>query len=140
MLAGYEVIGDSDLPGRAWWPFAFLNQHIAFDTIRKTKKHQVALYLEHLRPLWKSANFFLPRFSPADAAELRGFPIGLNLSVADTVLTELRAAGILIRFELNDSPWAKKWKVVYLPLGPQVGDADVVRIANTLTALHQQEQ
>lgn len=133
MLAGYEVIGDNRLAGQAWSPFLWGAKHLNIRHIRTSKKKQVALYQKELGQIWKNSKVFSIPFSSYDAEQLRGFPIGLQLATAEKILQSLRQSGLLVRFELNDSPWARKQKIIYLPLGPHLRDADVIRIAQTVT-------
>lgn len=132
MLAGYDVIGDSYVSG-AGWPIArSLAYHLDITKIEESKQRQVALYKKYLSPLWEDERFFAPTFSHTDSGKLRGFPVALRPKTADSILAKLRAKGILVRFELNDSVWSQKNKVVYLPLGPYLSNSEVISLAQTV--------
>lgn len=131
MLRGYDVIGDSYQAGSGWPIFAWLATHLDFARIAAAKLNQVRIYQEVLEPLTdaKKTPFFFFPFPASDAGLLRAFPLGIEIKQADHALKLLRQAGILTRFELNDSPWSTRQKVVYLPLGPHQKDQDVRELA-----------
>lgn len=129
MIAGYDVIGDSYQSGTGWPVAKLLAQHLDILKIETAKQRQVALYKKYLSPLWEDPRFFAPAFPHSDAGKLRGFPVGLRLKTADAILKKLRQKGLLVRFELNDSVWSKKNKVVYLPLGPYLNNNDITSLA-----------
>ena len=114
MTAGYDVIGDAKRPARGWLVFDELQRYLDFKKIYETNRKQVGIYEKELLSL-------LPvkiTYSKKDKKELRGWPIILDLKYAQKVLDYIRAKGLIIRFELNDSKWSKKQKIIYLPLGP----------------------
>jgi hypothetical protein len=135
MIAGYDIIGDSHVSGTGWPIVRTLAQHLDLNAIEAAKQRQVALYKKHLSPLWENSAFFLPSYPHSDSGKLRGFPVGLRLKTAQDILKKLRAKGLLVRFELNDSVWSKHNKVVYLPLGPYLSNADAIAVAKVLRSV-----
>jgi hypothetical protein len=133
MLKGYDVIGDSKIATAGWKWAQWLAAHLDIEKIHQTKAMQVALYQSQLvSTLQNKPTFFTIPFAASDAPLLRGFPVGLHIKSASKVLNALRKKGLLVRFELNDSPWSQKYKVVYLPLGPHLNTRQIKWVINTL--------
>jgi hypothetical protein len=133
MIKGYEVIGDNHLPSPGMSVMRYLATHIATDGIENIKQKQATLYLTRLENLLQRPTAWLPRVKASDYKNLRGFPLIMDVTVADQVLEHLRSNGILVRFELNDSAWSLKQKIVYLPMGIHVSSRDIQRIVAVLT-------
>jgi hypothetical protein len=113
MLIGYDLIGDNLAPAKGLPLFYWLYTHFNFDSIKITKIYQAQLYekLFFGQPLI---------YKPSDRKELRGWPLILSLDVAKSFLEKVRNEGLYLRFELNNSEWSKKQKIVYLPIGPHI--------------------
>lgn len=133
MKAGYDIIGDHPNPSPAPRIMQFLAQKLNLEFIHKIKEQQVELYSDLLSATLESALLFKIPFADTDAKELRGFPVGIRLPQSDAFLAHLRSNGVLVRFELNDSPWAAKQKIVYLPMGPHMSTEDIERICGVVT-------
>lgn len=135
MIAGYDVIGDSSKSG-AGWPLAqHLASHLDIQHIEESKAQQVALYKKHLSPLWENPSFFAFTFPNSDDGKIRAFPVGIKLKNAHILLAKLRSRGVLVRFELNDSVWSQRNKVIYLPLGPYLSHEDITSLAQLVRAV-----
>lgn len=150
MRWGYDILGDSPIPGRLPRIFSFLRKYVDYEKIQKYKMTQMQAYHLALDQLIeRDPRLFTFAYTPADWTHMRAFPLGLYLSEvakpdspssaesadegvvpsrhggtgwgcsADTILSRLRASGLLVRYELNDCIWSEKQKVVYLPLGPE---------------------
>lgn len=132
MIIGYDIIGDHPRGGVGWSIAKFFAQHLNIMHIEKAKQQQVTLYKKHLSPIWENPTFFLPHFSWHDYGKLRGFPIGVRLQHSQSFLQSLRSQGLLVRYELNDSIWSTKNKVLYLPLGPYLKNSDIPKIARAV--------
>ncbi len=132
MKIGYDIVGDHNLPGSGSAVMNYLSKFIATESIKTTKQQQVELYETKLESLQKNNNFFIPKYTQKDKKELRGFPLGIELPIAEQFLEYVRKNSILVRFELDDSLWAKQQKVVYLPLGPHVTEKDILFICNKI--------
>ena len=132
MLRGYDVIGDSQLAGSGWWMFKQLSRHLDHEKIQRSKQTQVTQYQKLLKPIWQSNKVFEITFPDEDALLLRGYPVGLTIKTANQVLKKLRENGLFVRFELNDSQWATKQKVIYLPLGPHLQPEQIEEVARLL--------
>lgn len=131
MLQGYEIIGDSQLSGRAWPPFAFLTPFLAYEKISTTKKQHIKIYESFLKDTPQKYHFLFP-YDSTDRGQMRAFPVGLYHSHAHEILKKLRQHGILTRFELNTSIWSNRYKIIYLPIGPHVQDTDIEYCAQNL--------
>jgi hypothetical protein len=113
MLIGYDLIGDSILPAKGSYIAKFLAVRLDSRKIEETKNEQVIYYEKELGKI-------LPiklSISDKDKRKMRGFPVVLSQKNAKNILNFLRGNGLLVRFELNDSGWSKKQKIIYLPLG-----------------------
>jgi hypothetical protein len=130
MVQGYDLIGSSLLASPGIKVMDYLSRRIPLGVIEKCKETQAKMYLQALLPLVKTANFWLPTMGRSDYKYLRGFPLIMSLTVADEFLFHLHANGINIRFELNDGPWSKKQKIIYLPMGLHVRNTDILSIAH----------
>lgn len=127
MLIGYDYIGDSPTSTAGWWWAKKIAKHLSPKKISTSKIKQVNQYQKMMATLLTIPNihFFAIPFSKNDTGLLRGFPVGLKIDSAEKTLTELRQKGLLLRFELNDSPWSEKYKIIYLPLGPHLNQNQV---------------
>lgn len=133
MEKGYDIIGDHKRPSPNFWLFNRLSQHLDYEKIEKCKQEQADLYSMHLKHILnKSASLFQIPFTLADRSKLRGFPIGIKIAEAKKFLSFCQQNQLHLRLELNDSPWALKQKIVYLPMGPHVGNAEVEKICDLI--------
>lgn len=126
MIKGYDVIGRSKLPAKGFHIFNLLQKHINLEKIYGIKQKQVELYESNLHKL-------LPIETPyrkSDKKEMRAWPIVLDIKHAYRVLGYLRKKGLIVRFELDDSIWSKKQKIIYLPLGPHINNRQQLSIIN----------
>ncbi len=135
MLWGYDVIGDHILASPGSAGMKELSHHLSFNTIKTAKKSQVAVYNQCTEKLYTKKWFFKIPFAQSDAGELRGYPVGITARYAEECLAQLRAAGLLVRFELNDSPWSEQQKVIYLPLGPLYTANDCQAVCQVLESV-----
>lgn len=135
MLKGYDIIGDNKKAGALSKTFSKILQRfstrIDHKNIQNIKERQVKKYLKKLKPIWKNKKIFQIKFPKIDFKNLRGLPIGLKNAHADSILQKIRQRGLLIRFELEDSAWSQKQKVIYLPLGPHISLTEIEKIAKT---------
>lgn len=135
MLDAYDLIGDSASPGTTLWPFIFLRKHINTSYIKDIKRRQVIQYENVLEPVWTDKKFIRIPIQKDDFSELRGYPIGLAFDTAEYLIDKLRERGLLVRSELEGSPWTKNRKVIYLPLGPYLGSKDIQEVCKELLRL-----
>jgi hypothetical protein len=124
MILGYEKIGDSKKGAPGWKIFQLLSNHIDREKIYEIKKKQVLLYEESLKEVLRGETFFKINFTVKDRKQLRGFPVGVKHPYDTKVIEYLRKRKIVLRLELECSPWAQKHGVVYLPLGPHISSCD----------------
>ena len=117
MLRGYDLIGDSASAARGGVPAEFLSRRININKIQNIKMHQVTRYESELGKTLP-VKLYIP---DGNKKHLRGFPVILPTSHALKTLRSLRKGGLLVRFELDDSLWSQKQKIIYLPLGIQMG-------------------
>lgn len=133
MQKGYDLIGNHLLPSSAPKLFHVLASRLNLTLIKQTKQQQAKLYHKLLQSLWTKSGFIQIPIVPTDWQELRGFPVGLELTIAQQVLAKLRSNGILLRFELNDSPWSKEQKIVYLPMGLHITESTIRKVCKCIT-------
>ncbi len=126
MLLGYDVIGDSPRAASGSRFFAFLTDHLNYDKIYKVKDTQAKLYEKNLTPAVQSKNLY----NGDSRKELRHYPVILPIKSAGKILNYLRSRGLIVRFELDDSPWSQKQKVIYLPLGLHINEKKQLNICN----------
>ena len=117
---GYDLIGDSERAAPGPWLFKILASYLSVTTIEKIKIQQVARYLSLLKSCWTNSNLYYIHFDQADAGKLRGFPIGISSTNADQLLLQLQKNQLAWKYELDDCPWSKRQKIIYLPLGPHI--------------------
>ena len=131
MQRGYDTIGDNLISAPLFPLFSFLHKYIDYQKVRTTKYTNMRLYDNYFKvhKLDKKV-FFDVEFTEKDWIQMRGYPIGLQLKFADHILKKLRNKGFLARFELNDSPWSKKQKIMYLPINPEINVEDVIKLLN----------
>lgn len=129
MIIGYDFIGDSKVASGIFNIFAELHSKLDYENIKKTKRGQVLLYEKIMKNIFENNEYVQQvEYQEGDREELRGFPVRLSLDFADRVLTNLRNNGLFVRFELNDSPWSQKQKVIFLPLGPHLNNRDIEKV------------
>ena len=111
MKTGYDLIGDSKKPATGFFLFAFIQKFINIDKIKTIKETQVEFYEKNIKTN-------IP-YSANDKSELMAYPIRLPL---------ISTPPSPFDFELNDSKWSKKQKIIYLPLGPYLNNQDLQKI------------
>lgn len=131
MKIGYDLIGDSVLPARGLFVFNSLQQFIDFEKIRQIKRKQVEFY-EHKLTNFPKNIFQKISYSESDKGELMAYPLVLPINIADKTLKQIQDRGLLLNFELNDSVWSKKYKIIYLPLGPHLKKRDLEEVINKI--------
>jgi len=129
MKTGYDLIGNNLLPARGFFVFNFLQQFVDAEMIRQTKIKQVDFYEKRLINLPKNIFQKVP-YNDSDKAELIAYPLVLPIDAADKILYQIQGQGLMLDFELNDSQWSKKQKIIYLPLGPHIKECDLEEIVN----------
>ncbi len=134
MKFGYDVIGDHKLPASGILGMAWLSSKIDIEKIYKKKIEQVDLYKKLLGLLFNSKYFFEIPFLEPDYSQLRGFPLGVNLETAEQFLEYVRSQNLLLRFELNDSVWSEKQKIIYLPMGLHVTKEDIEWVCKVIAS------
>ena len=132
MVQGYELIGKSVLTSPGPKLMERLVKRIPIQKIKIKKISQAKLYLSALKPLLKAGRFWLPQMNKSDLGELRGFPLIMNIDIADNFLQHMRNSGILVRFELDDSEWSNRQKMIYLPMGLHLNKKDIGDIIDVL--------
>ena len=128
MKLGYDVIGDHKLPSCGNFGMAWLSSKLDIEKIYVVKEKQALLYSRLLKSELKKPYLFPIPFGDSDNRHLRGFPLGIELKFADSFLQYIRKNNILVRFELNDSDWSKKQKIVYLPMGIHITKNNIERV------------
>jgi len=143
MQKGYDLIGDSQQGATGPWLFNFISQFLNINTIEEVKKQQVERYQLLLTKHWSAGVIYKPHFDQTDAGKLRGFPVGITLTCADQMLPMLQKHQLAWKYELDDCPWSKRQKIIYLPLGPHIHLTDidsictnVISILNATTSKH----
>jgi hypothetical protein len=132
MLTGYRLIGSKKYASPGLPIMHWLASHMAVEQIERNKSEQFVRYQTLVRPLLRSTSFWLPQIENKDHAKLRGFPLVIAMDQAAVFLRHMRASGIFLRFELDDSPWSTRQKIVYLPMGIHVRNRDIAFIGNVL--------
>lgn len=129
MKKGYDLIGDSMLPARGFFLFGLIQRYLDIDKIKKIKKSQIEFYENGLKNL-REKKITLASYFQSDKKEMIGFPLVISLGIADKTLEAIRKQGLLLDFELNDSIWSKKQKIIYLPIGLHLSNDDIKRISS----------
>ena len=135
MEKGYDLIGDSKRAAPGPWFFSFLSQYLNLARIVEVKKQQVARYHTVLNECWSNPLVYQIMFDQLDVGKLRGYPIGINLENADQLLVQLQERQLAWKYELDDCPWSKRQKIVYLPLGPHLELQEIEKICESLISL-----
>lgn len=136
MIQGYEVIGSRKMTSPGMRIMERLSRTVNIEGIKASKKWQAKMYLEGLKTLLKSELFWLPKVQSSDYDQLRGFPLIIDIKIADKFLMHIREYGVLVRFELDDSKWSKKQKIVYLPMGIHLNRQDINEILRIVIDHH----
>jgi len=126
MVKGYDLIGDSYLPSRGFFLFDLIQQFVNYDKIGRIKKIQIGFYENKL---YKYLAIKIP-YSDKDKNQMRAWPLVLPVNRAYKVLNFLRGNNLKVRFELNDSVWSEKQKIIYLPLGPHLNTRNLTDICD----------
>lgn len=132
MIRGYDLIGRSKRVSPGIWIMRYLSRKLPITQIEESKIIQAKKYASAIKKLINTHNFWVPKIGPKDSGLLRGYPLIIHISIADRFLKHMRNGGVLIRFELNDSPWSKKQKIVYLPMGIHLTVADIATTIDLL--------
>lgn len=116
MLHGYDLIGDSPFASGGGFLASLLSKRVNINKIQNIKMCQVIRYENKLGKILPMKLYI----SDENKKDLRGFPVILPINRASKILESLRKGGLLVRFELDDSSWSRKQKIIYLPLGTQM--------------------
>lgn len=116
MLHGYDLIGDSPFASGGGFLASLLSKRVNINKIQNIKMRQVIRYENKLGKILPMKLYI----SDENKKDLRGFPVILPINRASKILESLRKGGLLVRFELDDSSWSRKQKIIYLPLGTQM--------------------
>ncbi len=136
MIKSYSLIGDSILPARGLALGKFFSDRLNISFIQKMKRQQVNYYESNLKDIIP-ANL---KIINKDKKHLRGYPLILPVNYANEILSYLRNNGLMVRFELNDSSWSQKQKIIYLPLGPYLKLKNLIDIVSLVVKSLQDEQ
>lgn len=126
MKTGYGLIGDSIRPARGFIFFDFFQRFIDIKKVKEIKRKQVEFYEKHIK-------ITIP-YSKKDRGELVGYPVYLPLKKAGEIIKAAYKNKLFLDFELNDSLWSKKQKIIYLPLGPYLKDEDLKKIIDIFSS------
>jgi hypothetical protein len=124
MIRGYDLIGDSILPAPGLFPFKILEEFLDYDKISKIKTGQAELYKKELQCVTKNP----VTYQRSDFGKMMAWPLILDKEIANKTLRYIRSKGLIIRFELNDSGWSQKQKVIYLPMGPGITHSGQMKV------------
>lgn len=116
MLHGYDLIGDSPFASGGGFLASLLSKRVNINKIQNIKMCQVIRYENKLGKILPMKLYI----SDENKKDLREFPVILPINRASKILESLRKGGLLVRFELDDSSWSRKQKIIYLPLGTQM--------------------
>ena len=125
MKVGYDQIGDTVLPAGTFDICTYVHTKLAYARIDQIKQKQVNIYEAGLAPVLSRNGVETVWYRDSDRQAMRGYPLRLSLVRAPQILARLREAGLIVRFELNDSPWSAEHKVIFLPLGPHLQTSDI---------------
>lgn len=128
MMKGYDLIGSSKQSAQGLWLFKILAEYISVNKIEQIKVNQVMLYSHLLSQCWQYADIYQINYSPTDTGLLRGYPIGIKLGKPKKLFRLLQQSELNWQILLEDSPWSKRQKIIYLPLGPHLNNADINNI------------
>jgi hypothetical protein len=133
MERGYEIIGDSYRATPV--PRQMVRKRLCLNSvvIAQTKIAQANLYAARLRSL--PSDLRIVNFLPRDRRNLRGFPIRITGQAIGQVERLIKDGDLPVCFGLDDSPWSKTQKVIYLPMGLHVMNNDIHSICSTLRSL-----
>lgn len=132
MMKGYDLIGTSQLASPGSWMVESLIGRIDSSKIAESKTNQAMMYHDGLKELMRSKKIWTPKIAHKDWGQLRGYPLILRLDAADRLLAFLRDEGIMLRFELNDSPWSKRQKIIFLPMGLHLSASEIELVITKL--------
>jgi hypothetical protein len=120
MKIGYDLIGDEKNPARGFFYLKYFFNYINYQNIYRIKEKQIRIYKKYVNTD--------AIFNKSDWKNMKGYPIILDVLIANKILDFLRKNKLMVRFELNDSEWSKRQKIIYLPLGPHIKDAEIIEI------------
>jgi len=132
MKTGYDLIGNSIKPARGFFIFDFLQQFIDIENIQRKKRDQIEFYEKKLADLPENIFQKVP-YENSDKAEMVAYPLVLSIKNAANILSTIRRKGLLLDFELDDSQWSKKQKIIYLPIGPYLTNRNMNKIVDVFT-------
>jgi hypothetical protein len=132
LTKGYDLIGSNKLASPGLAIMNYLYPRIPIKKIEECKEWQAKMYTKALKPFLNSPDFWVPTMKRSDYKYLRGFPIVINLKVAEDFLVYLRDNGVFIDFGLDDGPWSKNQKIIYLPMGLHIKKDEIQNIINII--------
>jgi hypothetical protein len=126
MKIGYDLIGDSIEGAGGWYIFDYFQKYIDYEKVKKIKTMQVLVYEKELKKYQRRL------YSPSDRGQLKSYPMTLSSERGERILKYLRSHGLMTKFELDDSAWSAKQKVIGLPLGVHLKKKDITWIVNII--------
>ncbi len=126
-----DIIGDSKTPHQGTRFFQMLADHMDVEKIGRIKERQAKLYEQLLEPLFERGVHRIG-IRPDDYRELHVYPLVLAGQPDRNLEAHLRSRNMAVWFKFPDAPWSKDKSVLFLPLGPQINDREIKKLAQTL--------
>ena len=127
-----DIIGDSKTPHEGTRFFQILAEHMDVEKIQKLKEHQAKLYEQILKPLFDACAAQRIVLPERDFKELHVYPLVFADTPDKNLESYLRKRNMAVWFKFPDAPWSKNKSVLFLPLGPQITDAEIKKLAHAL--------
>lgn len=136
MFRGYSSLGKNKEATGGLSLFYERANYIHYKHIFQAKQIQGKRYDRYLKGTIEHMPFYRIPFPDSDYGNLRGYPIGIEQKYSRRILLKLRSQGLVIRPELNDGPWSKKYQMISLPLGPHMTQKEQDSVIDAITNIN----
>lgn len=124
MQIGYDLIGDSTDGAGGWSVFDYFQQFVDYDKVKEVKTMQIKFYEKELGRFQKRL------YAPHDRALMKSYPMVFPKKKGERLMEYLKIYGLMTKFELDDSAWSSRMKVIGLPVGLHLKTNDIRYIIN----------
>ncbi len=135
-----DIIGDSKTPHQGTRLFQMLAEHMDIEKIQKIKERQAKLYERMLEPLFQHGFAHHIAIPSGDYQQLHVYPLVFEKMPDAGLEAYLRSRNMAVWFKFPDAPWSSDKSVLFLPLGPQIKDWEIKKLAQTLREWFGQNQ
>jgi hypothetical protein len=129
-----DLVGDSFTPHSGLSFYLPFIRHLNYQKIAALKAAQIELYESCLSSIFSNPKFFQVSIPESDYPHMHVYPLGLNTSHPENLVSYLHHHKIPVWAKFTDTPWSAARSVLFLPLGFHVSAKEIHYLANHLAS------